>query len=131
MDILQKQLNNDIEPNIPANLHRKLVLDLFFNKFKTPMLLILSAAIINFGWLVFRLYSNLIDTSAMDVINQIWQGFDWDTDYLWSALLSLKEILPLIDVIYIGLNALLIVLLGYLLRKSSWRRFNKGLKIEY
>ena len=119
MDILKTQLAPAMEPALPANLHRKLVLDLFFAKFKLPLLIILLAAIINFGWLTFRLYFNLLDTSAMDIITQIWQGFDWDTDYLWNSLLSLKEILPMIDILYIGLNALLIAILAYLLKKSS------------
>jgi hypothetical protein len=120
---LSKQLHTSELP-IPAHMHNAIMRKIRWAKYKRLYILttfFVLANLIAAGW---NLYENIRHTGAEIVFTQLWDSFEWNTDYMSLAYTALANTLSIAAVTHFALS---LILLGGMI--FIWTRLGQTHKL--
>lgn len=97
---------------LPKNLGRRTKNKIIVFKFRYPIYFLALGLLLNLFFLTLRVYQNLLHSEALPIIQILIQDFELSFDYLPTSLMSLKEILPLKESIFLALDVVLLFSFG-------------------
>lgn len=111
----------------PEGLHAKIMRKLLFLRLRVPLIALFSIFLVNLlisGW---RIGTKLFDTELLSAMRALFEGFEWNLDFLSSFIQTLTDYVSIHHFIIFPINLAAVIYLIYLYLQWQKSGYNQVL----